>query len=133
VIEEIESRTQTRIDVGTRIPFVFVLPEDENRSRSKKDKMYQYALESSRARETNRRLDRVHYLEKEFVTSFDSYFSQLIPAHLLSAIFVPVKLTIQRQDTCRSDLRSIFNPLPPSTTTTTTTRRPTLRSIWNAL
>jgi len=111
LIRNIESRTKSTIDVGTRIPWVTILPKGRGRRTvgANKDKLYQYAEEVSWAIEHGERVDRANVLEKEILNPMLRYFANVLDVSVLEDLIQPALATIRSQDENILPLSTFFS------------------------
>ena len=110
VIKELEKRRGTPIDVGTRIPFVIVLPP--HRGRSKKDKLYKYAEEVTYVRDNDIPVDRGYYLGRQLLNPLCRYLGGVMPVARVRALVEPAMRRVVAQDERLVDVHHYFARRP---------------------
>ena len=97
LIDKIEKRTGTKLEVGERVPFVICLPNNGKRLRTDDDKISECGEDIEYALKTKMKVDRSYYVEKQFETPLMKYLEPLMGADATQMI----------EKRCREAIRKI--------------------------
>lgn len=98
LIDKIEKRTGTKLEVGERIPFVICLPNNGKRLRTDDDKICECGEDIEYALKTKMKVDRSYYVEKQFETPLMKYLEPLMGADATQMIEKKCREAIRKID-----------------------------------
>jgi DNA polymerase elongation subunit (family B) len=78
LFRKLEARRGTKIDEGTRVPYVFSLPNKGTRSRQKGEKMAEDIEDVDYLIQHGIKVDRIYYVERQLQTTLCDYIGDVI-------------------------------------------------------